>query len=44
MAMVYDENGRAYVVEMNDYPFVDPASRQSVGRSTVGRDRPHPAA
>src|SRR5262245_57603622 len=25
VAMVYDENGRAYVVEMNDYPFTDPA-------------------
>lgn len=25
VAMVYDENGRAYVVEMNDYPFTDPS-------------------
>ncbi len=23
VAMVYDENGRAYVVEMNDYPYTD---------------------
>ncbi|MBL8848109.1 MAG: hypothetical protein JNG89_00405, partial [Planctomycetaceae bacterium] len=25
VAMVYDENGRAYVVEMNDYPYTDPS-------------------
>lgn len=25
VAMVYDEDGRAFVVEMNDYPFTDPA-------------------
>ncbi len=24
VAMAYDENGRAYVVEMNDYPYTDP--------------------
>lgn len=25
VAMAYDENGRAYVAEMNDYPYTDPA-------------------
>lgn len=25
IAMQYDENGRAYVIEMNDYPYTDPS-------------------
>ena len=29
IAMQYDENGRAYVVEMNDYPYSDPSHDQA---------------
>ena len=30
VAMVYDENGLAYVVEMNDYPYTDKNDARSV--------------
>ena len=42
VAMVYDENGRAYVVEMNDYPFTDPsldAAWQDQESPPIGRVR-----
>src|SRR5687768_9014659 len=29
VAMVYDENGLAYVVEMNDYPYTDAKAHQA---------------
>src|SRR5687768_10400192 len=29
VALAYDEDGRAYVAEMNDYPYTDPATHQA---------------
>lgn len=43
VAMEYDENGRAYVVEMSDYPHVDPAAdkpfTENVADPPLGRVR-----
>jgi putative membrane-bound dehydrogenase-like protein len=38
VAMVYDENGLAYVVEMNDYPYTDKTTHEAWKENT--RDKP----
>jgi putative membrane-bound dehydrogenase-like protein len=35
VAMAYDENGRAYVVEMNDYPYTDKKSHAAFADNTT---------
>lgn len=35
VAMVYDEQGRAFVAEMRDYPFVDPAHDKPFAENTL---------
>lgn len=43
VALEYDENGRAYVVEMSDYPHVDKAAdkpfAEAAGQAPIGRVR-----
>src|SRR5688572_3111246 len=43
VALAYDEDGRAYVAEMNDYPYTDPATHQAWKENTtdapIGRVR-----
>src|SRR5688572_15071110 len=43
VAMAYDENGRAFVAEMNDYPYTDAATHQAWKDNTtdapIGRIR-----
>ena len=45
VAVAYDEDGRAYVVEMRDYPYTDRIERQAVRRAhdrPAARPRPAP--
>src|SRR5689334_10885055 len=35
VAMCYDEDGRAYVAEMNDYPYTDPKTHQAWKENTT---------
>ena len=37
VAMVYDENGLAYVVEMNDYPYTDKTTHQALKENTTDK-------
>src|SRR5215218_7819349 len=43
VALAYDEDGRAYVCEMNDYPYTDPATHEAWKENTtdapIGRVR-----